>query len=133
MRIHIQFLIVLVLFVSACKSKKESHAEHQHSTQIQASDSNVFVTLSFISIGSGTDGKTRTAALAYIEKFKQEHSVEITTITKPWGREGEVDYCINLNSLTTEKTTLFITGLKDIVKDKDLVKLQELSECKLHK
>jgi hypothetical protein len=50
-----------------------------------------------------------------------------------WGKEGEIDYCIKLNNLSTELQEQFIRSTKDKTKDSKLVRLYENTECKYKK
>jgi hypothetical protein len=47
-----------------------------------------------------------------------------------WGREGEVDYCIDLNNLDAEKQNVFLLQTKEILIQSQLVHIVENAPCK---
>ena len=50
--------------------------------------------------------------------------------TTNWGREGEVDYCLKLAELDKKKQELFITEIKEILKNSALVRFKENTLCR---
>lgn len=59
---------------------------------------------SFYSTGGGIDLATHDAFM----KFLQSHPKKIAYEPKRWGREGEVDYCLALNELTSAEQEEFV-------------------------
>ena len=88
--------------------------------------------VSFFSIGEGIDGKAKAAFLDYITTFEHNEMTKISYEEVHWGREGEVDYCMQLQELYATQQVRFVAGLKELFKDKKLVKLEQNSPC-LHK
>lgn len=67
--------------------------------------------VSFYSIGEGID-------LSAHEKFEtllKNHSPKIKYEAVRWGREGEVDYCMNLAELSAEQQKDFVESVKRVV------------------
>lgn len=93
------------------------------------SDSIYALRVSFFSIGSGIDRKTRQDYDRFIKEFEQKNNVSILLDQATWGKEGEIDYCINLNNLSTELQEQFIRSTKDKTKDSKLVRLYENTKC----
>lgn len=124
--------MVLITGFGACKSKKNASnkdATKNTSTESNTTATNNVINVSFISIGSGTDGKTRTLMLDYLETFQIEKNIRLQVDTRPWGREGEVDYCIHMNSLDVLQKEELEVNLRKIVDGHDLVKMQAGAAC----
>ncbi len=87
--------------------------------------------ISFISIGSGTDGKARNAMLAYLESYQLAKKITLQIDTRKWGREGEIDYCIATNSLTVSDFTELKTNINKLLEGNSLVRIQENGTCEV--
>ncbi len=110
-----QFIIslsVLVLLMSACKSK--SSQASSNSTE-QAS-----LIVSFYSIGSGPDNQARRSYFDYQEAFEKQYHVKIPTTRHSWGKEGESDYNLDLSKLDKKQRSKFISGLKKELEGKQV-------------
>ncbi|MEO0312272.1 MAG: hypothetical protein RIQ89_1929 [Bacteroidota bacterium] len=83
--------------------------------------------ISFYSIGAGTDLGAITAVDELIKTSSKRYGAQINCIKKPWGREGEVDYCFLLNELTTDLQPIFIKDAKQATSQSELVRLVENS------
>lgn len=86
---------------------------------------NVRMLVSFISIGAGTDYKTREKYDAYIEKMAKKPAFDKAA----WGREGEVDYCFPLTDLSAQEVADFVLSTKEMMKDNSLVIISENVPC----
>lgn len=49
--------------------------------------------VSFTSMGGGINAKARDQFLEHIQWFNTQNHCELMYDKKPWGREGEIDYC----------------------------------------
>ena len=126
-------LVVPVLVLLACSSVKKTDelSDKAHiSGKSMLPDSIYRFTVSFISIGSGIDHKAREEFNAFIQQYNAKHNVSITTENASWGREGEIDYCMRLQELTTAQEHNFITETKEILKSSSRVRYQENSTCR---
>lgn len=56
------------------------------------------VVVSFVSRGTGIDAKARNEFFEYITYFNAKHHCELMYDKKPWGREGEIDFCFYGNN-----------------------------------
>ena len=118
----------------ACSSSKvQTDNSHSDVHAINVSDSIYALRVSFFSIGSGIDGKAKQEYEQYINEFQTINNVTIVLNKTSWGKEGEIDYCIKLNNLSTELQEQFIRSTKDKTKDSKLVRLYENTECKYKK
>lgn len=87
-------------------------------------------TVSFISIGSGTDKNARKTFLDYLNDYEVKNKKKLIFEVVPWGREGETDYCFKLAELKEDEQTNFITNIKELLKQSKLVRYSENTACK---
>ena len=133
-------LMIAITGISACVSKKKSASQTQNTTastpqeivseSTSQKDSLKNIIVSFISIGSGTDGKTRTSFLALIDTFQKEKNISLAIDVRRWGREGEVDYCINTTTLNATDLKDLSLRIKKIVAESSLVNYYENKSCR---
>ena len=129
------FLFLALSMLFACSSSKVQTDNSTNGAQYSESDSdNVYaLRVSFFSIGSGIDRKTRLQYEQFIKEFEQKNKVSILLDTTTWGKEGEIDFCIKLTGLSIELQQQFIQSTKDKTKDSKLVRLYENTVCKYKK
>ena len=77
--------------------------------------------VSFISKGSGIDGKSKEKIDEFIQKYPQKISYEICRM----GREGETSYLFKLKELKKHEYKKFIQQLKEQVLNKEMVQVEE--------
>jgi len=87
-------------------------------------------TVSFISIGAGTDVSAKTAYDTYIENFAKQNKVKLIYDKVNWGREGEMDYCFDLSPLKADVKALFIEETKRLLASSKLVRYAENTSCR---
>lgn len=81
--------------------------------------------VSFISKGEGIDDKTKEEFdkwLAMRERF--------TYSVTPWGREGEVNYCVRMTNISVREQEIFVKEVRGFLVDKELVLISEYAKCK---
>jgi hypothetical protein len=98
----------------------------------QTNDNNYRLIVSFISIGEGTDIKAHEKFDAFMSSWQTENNKTLVVEKVPWGREGEVDYCLKLNELDKDSQSKFVSQIQDAVKDSKLVQISENQPC-MHK
>ena len=127
---HNIFLIALMALLS-CNSNKQSTQDTTPSMgqNTKPGDIKDRFSVSFISIGAGTDGKAKDQFEQFIPAFEQKIKVKLAFEKIPWGREGEVDYCFDLTGLDTKKQTQFIAETKELLKGSTLVQYKENEPC----
>lgn len=137
MVIFVRLILMLSLFYnqSCFSNKKTSQPENKNSAinsvtreQDSLSENYRFI-VSFISIGSGTDAKAHSLFVKYLSDYKYTNKDTLSYDVIPWGREGEVDYCIRLSELMPNEQTKFITDIKRILKDSTLARYKENAPC----
>ena len=84
------------------------------------------LTISFISKGEGIDYKTQQSFENWLKAQPKHPAYEITH----WGREGETNYCLKLNELSTREQGIFVRDVRTQLTDKELVFVSENAVCK---
>lgn len=81
--------------------------------------------VTFISIGAGTDPDAKVLLDNYIADYKTRTGKQPNYIMIPWGREGEVDCCFKLDELSSTEQADFINGLRNSMKSRELIQVNE--------
>ena len=127
------FLILFLFGFVACNTPKkttESKLQNQVSQKKPLSDSLYRFTVSFISIGSGTDKNAKQQFMQFIQQFNEKNNVKVNAEIANWGREGETDYCLKLSELTKQQQNQFLTETKEVLKNSALVRYEENCFCR---
>jgi hypothetical protein len=77
--------------------------------------------LSFISYGTGTDGKI----YQKVDSFLKAQPKQLVCVDQPWGREGELDKYFLLKELDGKAQTEFIVQLKKLCEGNQMVIISE--------
>ncbi len=139
-RITLLFLLPLAISSLQCKTCKNRKNE-KSKTQTEQSDQKSTTetknnvkqyrfTVSFISKGSGIDYQLLKKFDEFITAFEAKNNVKILIDKAPWGREGEMDYCFNLDSLNKDITAHFIQDSKELLKASDRINIGENTHCR---
>jgi len=88
------------------------------------------VVVSFYSKGEGIDEKAFAVYNTFLDGFEKQHNINLNYVRTPWGREGEVDYCIQLNNMDSGKQSNFLMQTKEILFQSQLVHILENAPCK---
>jgi len=123
------YLSLSLLLAIACTSTNKT-VEKSTSEASVLPDSIYRFTVSFISIGSGIDGKERQRFNVFVAQFNSDNEVTITPEMVNWGREGETDYCIEMADLSDDLQTKFIAETKELLNASTLVRYKENSVCR---
>lgn len=86
--------------------------------------------ISFYSIGGGIDVKNAQSFDDFISGYKTSNGNSISFERVPWGREGEVDYCVSFSNLNQLEANQFIESSKVKIQDCKLVHFKINGECK---
>lgn len=87
------------------------------------------LSVSFFSIGEGTDGKMMNRYKEFIAIFSKEKKLTLAYEQNAWGREGEVDYCFLLEELNAKQRIEFIEKSKTLLAESKLVHVVENGRC----
>ena len=127
------FLILFIFGFVACNTPKkttESKLQNQVSQKKPLPDSLYRFTVSFISIGSGTDKNAKQQFMQFIQQFNEKNNVKVNAEIANWGREGETDYCLKLSELNKQQQNQFLTETKEVLKNSALVRYEENCICR---
>lgn len=80
-----------------------------------------YLKASFISMASGPDNKSIEKLKAEINAFQKAEKVELIYEIKPWGREGERDYCFSSLGLTDSQREKWAIKVRKTFKGNDMV------------
>lgn len=150
------FTLILLASTTACKSKKSSNNSIQEKEIVKEAvppaieetkeltdqekimqkepseikNTTYDLVLSFYSIGSGSNWDV----IAEIDKFLERFNSNDTTRPKvervSWGREGEVDFCIALDELSSANKLKFLEEAKLIANKAKFVHINENAPCR---
>ena len=87
-------------------------------------------TVSFISKGAGIDFQMRQKYDAFINDFETRNKTKIIVNKASWGREGEIDYCIEFTDLKKEVIESFISESKAVLNTSDRINIGENTRCR---
>ena len=94
-----------------------------------AADSLYRLTVSFYSIGSGTEHEFITGFEDKIGSYSAKIGKNIDYSKSHWGREGETDFCLSLKELTNDQQAEFVEITKNYLKDAKWVHVNENAPC----
>lgn len=118
--------LTVLLSCNSTKTTTQNNTQNNEQTTANLYRFNV----SFISIGSGTDGKARQQFLDFIKEYETKSNIKISIEVANWGREGETDYCLKLSELKSDEQSKFIADTKELLKNSKLVRYSENVICK---
>jgi hypothetical protein len=130
-------LISIAMSTYNCSGSKKSSTnnnpvktENNSNTQTQEEKKKFRFTVSFISKGAGTDFQIRQKYDAFIGDFESKNKVKIAISKASWGREGEIDYCVDFANLSKEIIEKFIAESKALLSASDRINIGENTECR---
>lgn len=86
--------------------------------------------VSFYSIGGGIDVKSAQLFDKFIAAYETSKGKSVTYERVTWGREGELDYCILFDGMSTSDLNSFIESAKARISDCKMVHFKINGECK---
>lgn len=114
----------------AISAKSDEHDKiKQTSTEKLVNDTIYRLYVSFFSRASGIDHKVKESFDEFIVKYESDNNLKIEYEVVKWGREGEIDYCFQLNNLSKKQQGKFITETRKILETSKLVHIRENAEC----
>lgn len=120
-----------VVAVTDTKSSQTTSTAGMNDTIAKAkNDSTVRLVIEFYSIGSGTDYNAMIGYEDSIGAYCGRIKKNIDYLKKPWGREGETEFCLRLNELTASEQKDFIEFTRKMLKTAKWVNIHENSLCR---
>lgn len=138
----------LLCMVAGCKSRSSFPAQTtekrdtllvqpaiiQSLATIATNDTNRFsVVISFFSQGSGAPFEVMTEFDAFMTNYSSPNGKKPVFERVPWGREGELDYCIRLDKFDEADKNDFLRQAGAITKKTTLVHIYHNTECRHRK
>lgn len=114
----------------SCKSKDLAKSKTSATKVDEDGRRIVNLYVSFYSIAYGIDYEAQTGLKNYMASFEEQHKVKLNVTEVRWGREGEIDYCFDLENLKADQQAEFIAGTKKILSVSKLVHIIENTGCK---
>jgi hypothetical protein len=111
----------------AAETKKAEESPKESSSKGEKAST---LLVSFYSIGGGIDVKNAQSFDNFISAYKTESGKSIAYDRVPWGREGELDYCVSFADINSEETKQFIDASKAKILDCKMVHFKINGECK---
>lgn len=104
---------------------KESTTNQNENSQTE----NYSLVVSFYSIGAGIDRAIAQEFDYLIKDFQEQFGDDFSAERVSWGREGEIDYCIQLGKLKTASLDSFKSRASIILKKTERVHSKENAPC----
>lgn len=108
--------------------QKGLKATNQPSSDVAAQKARLIV--SFYSIGTGINSQARNRFIEYISRYEKAKAVKLAKEEVHWGREGEVDYCLQLKEIRPKERQKFILKIRSLLKNAKYVRIEENAPCK---
>jgi len=108
-------------------NSSDEHPEADSSNTSPSDSSDLVIT--FSSRGEGINGNAVETLNSFIDEFESQYDVSIEFNINNWGREGEKDYCFNLENLNSKIKGSFIAESKGLLEEKNLVTITENRIC----
>ena len=127
--------IVIGLLIISCKNSSPSSAEKLHEERIDSMSenkidtSNCRLVILFYSIGTGAEFPISNAFEDSIGSYSLKIGKTIDYKKTSWGREGETDFCLKLNELTSAEQLEFISMTRSQLKIAKWVNIFENYPC----
>lgn len=137
-------MILVLVSVFACKTKEKTQEvapapvlqganqqkEQREIIETPAKDDKVYsVLIAFFSIGAGIDFDKKAEMDGYLEQLEND-KVNFSVEKVAWGREGEVDYCVDLSKLKDAEQKRIIEKIQAIAKKSSWIDVKLNKECR---
>ncbi len=113
------------------ETKKESSVTDSVAAKAKDNEQNNYrFIVSFYSIGAGTEQKQIEKFENFLTGYRQKTGKSISAEKTSWGREGELDFCLNLSEISSNDQLNFIRDAKEELKTARWVNFSENSPCR---
>lgn len=123
MKVTKYFVLNLALFLSLMGFYSFAHG------QTQATEQTSRLVVSFYSICCGIDHKAQEKLDNFIKRYEKTKRKQLTKAAVHWGKEGEIDYCLQLSELSPKEQKRFISQVRALLKKSKLVNINENAAC----
>lgn len=97
--------------------------------QPQAREQTPRLVVSFYSICCGIDLKAQEKLDDFIKRYEKAKGKQLTKAAVRWGKEGEIDYCLQLSELSRKEQKRFISKVRLLLTRSKLVSIKENVAC----
>jgi hypothetical protein len=119
-------LSMVLLFTAGCSMSKNAEIKQTVKTEDNSTKNpNYRFIVSFFSIGSGIDKKSKNQYQEFIKEYELKNGISIVYEIVNWGKEGEINFCFKLNELNKEGQEIFILESKKILSNSPRVRFKE--------
>lgn len=139
-----KYILVLTLLISSCRNNgpattnaadadsgsKNETAVAESQVKAQKDSVTMRLVLQFYSDGSGSDYPSIIAYEDSIGSFSGRIGKNIDYLKKPWGREGETEFCLGLKELTQTEQKEFVDFTRKVLKNAKHVNIYENAACR---
>lgn len=137
MKLYLNILLIIAFGLSQCKNHekavKASPSETMTRSELKTdsiTDDLYRLTVSFYSIGMGTENDFIQRFEDSIGTFSGKVNKTIDYSKNSWGREGETDFCLKLNELSEKEQLEFIQETRKLLQDAKWVHVNENAPCR---
>lgn len=126
-------LFSATIFTMSCKTAKNTPKTDISTTEkneVSAIENLCRLRVSFGSIASGIDGESKAVFQDFVKKYEEKTGKKLAHEITFWGMEGERDYCFKLPELNAKEQSQFINDLKEAVKGKKQIFINENIEAR---
>lgn len=117
------FALTLALVLSLMSISDSAHGRTQGEGQTSR------LVISFFSICCGIDHQAQEKLDTFIKRYEKAKRKRLTKAAVRWGREGEIDYCLQLSELSSREQKKFISQVRTLLKKSKLVNINENAAC----
>lgn len=147
----ISFLFIFLVSIASCKNHKdatksaEATSQSENDAKAQSAPQGVVdsaavlpdslkadnyrLIVVFFSIGMGTDGPNLLKFEESIGEYSKEIGKNFDYERTNWGREGETDFCLRLNELSSSQQAEFVARTRELLKTAKWVNIYENKPC----
>jgi hypothetical protein len=113
-------LVAIISFTSCKNSSQAMGADKIEPSKSKPAKQTNMMKISFISKGAGIDNDLRDTIEKNITDFNSKNDLNLSYNKKGWGREGEVDYFIGIENLSTQQKKSFTSLIKETIGSSDM-------------
>lgn len=99
------------------------------SGQTPAKDKTQRLVISFTSICCGIDHEAKQKLDDFIKQYEKAKGKPLTKSAVHWGKEGEIDYCLQLSELSRKQQKTFISQVRSLIGKSKLVDIKDNAAC----
>lgn len=125
--------ILMICSLNACKNRQNTAHAMPSSEPLQEEfklPNSYSLVLSFYSIGSGSDWEVIGEMDAFLDAYRKSGKSQPEVERIPWGREGEVDFCIQTGKMNPADSESFRKSVLEIARKAKFVHINENAVCR---